>query len=84
MFVLSMISPTGFPVAMAVCGSMEQAMESAKQSSDPGQWNKWSIEKESECYAEGFIMVNGMCHKWSIVECELSLQARSVFRDENE
>lgn len=62
MFVLCMNSPTGFPVCMAICGSMSQALESMKMSG-----NVWSIGKETDVYCEGYITVEGKSYEWSIV-----------------
>lgn len=75
MFVLSMIAPDGFPVAMAVCGSMEQAIESTKLSGESIQW----IQQTAH-YMSGRILVKGDWITFSIVECGLSLNVRSVFR----
>jgi len=82
MFVVSMIAPDGFPVAMGIYGSMEQAICSVHESDTTGQAQ---ITWKSDVYTCGTLMVFptestiGYCAKFSIVGVELSLRTNSVF-----
>ena len=75
MFVVSMISPTGFPTAMAVCGGMDQACSTLHKTGGV-DWNQLG-----DHYRDGIVKTKLGTFRFSITECELTLLSHSVFRD---